>query len=136
MKRLGALIVALLVSWLTLGSPASAAVEPPTGHLAFSYLTQHALSAGTSNQVERGPPASYDSLISRDADGRWSGGASARIEVRATYGYDRPEDFAPVARKTGITEAGARVSKGRPVVLERAGVAADTVVVGRSVPPR
>ena len=119
MKRLCALIGALLVSWLTLGSPAPAAASVPTEDLAYNYASHHAPNPAASNDLMRGPPVltkgltTYDATHqrARSASSRSNGATTASINTYVPAAYV-PADARPrVERATTTTGASGGVAE-------------------------
>lgn len=133
MKRLWALIVALVVGWLAFGAPTSVAAEPPTGILAYAYNSSHAPDADAVSHDERGPPEASAARAIHNAVDRRSNGASTcpcDLTTRAPYDYDAPRPHERGASTTADTQVVVTADLRRPhpagVAAETGGAAAET----------
>jgi hypothetical protein len=129
MRRLWALVVLLVVGWLAFGAPASAAVEPPTGILAYTYDQPHHVAAPAHAATERVPPVSTYVDTAHATVDRWSRGAAARLQAVTAWPTTTqtvPAGFVQVARPTTTTSGDAVEIDGDLGALRRWQVAAES----------
>lgn len=135
------ILVASLVAWLSLGSPAEGSPLADAPVAAYPYDAPVYNAPGTASASERGPPAAGYADTTHDAVDQWSHGPSAcpaGAVSSATYTYDHPVLPVQVASGTSMTLGRAGATAGLPSPLEPSHVAAktgdDLTRVGRWMP--
>lgn len=101
------ILVASLVAWLSLGSPAEASPLTDAPVAVYTYGAPVHNAPGTASARERGPPGAGYADTTHDAVDRWSHGPSARpagAMPSATHTtYDHPVLAVQVASATSMT---------------------------------
>lgn len=121
------ILMASLIAWLSLGSPAEVSPLPDAPVAVYTSDAPVHNAPGTASASERGPPAAGYADTTHNAVDRWSHGPSARSAgaiPSATYTYDHPVPPVQVAGGTSMTLRRAGATAGLPAPLEPSHVAA------------
>ena len=86
------ILVASLVAWLSLGSPAEASPLRDAPVAAYAYDAPVYNAPGTASPSDRGPPGAGHADTTHDAADSWSRGASARSSCQRDL---RPHHLRP-----------------------------------------
>lgn len=129
-RGLIAVLLAVVIGWLTM--PMAAAAAPPEAAPVHAYAYDApARSASTTEDVsERGPPATYDHALAYNAADNGSRGASARsgnATAPASYTYDDTAQSARTARGRWGAMGANGGGTARRGVAQRSDVAANGV---------